>query len=66
MGGNRLGRVTIVRKRPKAKSAAIGMAKMGYHDMIIRQNLNMSRSSFNRLKVSIKKDLMNWSDLNEG
>ena len=54
--------VMVIQKRPKAKSAAIGMAKLGYHDIIIRQTLNLSPASFRRLKASIRKGIWATGD----
>lgn len=49
--------VIITQKRPKTKSAAIGMAKLGHHDMIIRQTLGLSAPMFKRLKKHIAKGI---------
>jgi len=54
--------VLVIQKRPRAKSAAIGMAKLGMHDIIIRQNLRISPASFRRLKVSISKGIWATGD----
>lgn len=48
-----MGRVMVARKRPKAKAAAIGMARAGMHDREIRKALALSRPGFRSLKGSI-------------
>ena len=50
-GGGKTVRVT--QKRPKSKSAVIGMAKAGMHDNAIREAFCFSRSTFVRLKKNI-------------
>lgn len=54
--------VLVLQKRPKAKSAARGMARLGMHDIVIRQNLRVSAQSFRRLKVSISKGIWATGD----
>ena len=49
--------VIVTQKRPRAKGAAKGMARLGMHDIIIRQNLGLSATAFGRLKVSISKGI---------
>ena len=49
--------VLVSQKRLKVKSAAIGMAKQGYHDMNIRQTLGLSPALFKRLKANISQGI---------
>ena len=49
--------VMIAAKRPKTQSAAMGMAQMGFHDMIIRQALGITAVGFIRLRRKIVADL---------
>jgi transposase-like protein len=49
--------VTITAKRPKTQSAVKGMARLGFHDMIIRQTLGITAMGFRRLRRRIVADL---------
>ena len=49
--------VMIKAKRPKRQSAAMGMAQLGVHDMIIRQTLGITAVGFRRLRRKIVADL---------
>ena len=49
--------VMIAAKRPKTQSAAMGMAQLGFHDMIIRQALGITAEGFSRLRCRIVADL---------
>ena len=49
--------VVITAKRPETQSAAIGMAHLGFHDMIIRQTLGITAVGFLRLRRKIVADL---------
>ena len=49
--------VMIKARRPKTQSAVIGMAHLGFHDMIIRQTLGITAVGFLRLRRKIVADL---------
>lgn len=51
--------VMITAKRPKTQSAVKGMARLGFHDMIIRQTLGITAMGFRRLRRRIVADLVN-------
>lgn len=44
--------VIVTQKRPKAKAAALGMARAGHHDIRIRHELRIHPGAFRRLKAA--------------